>query len=369
MARLLKRLEAAWRHGWIRLLARVLARSNETARPDWSSRPHRVLYLRYDRIGDMILATPLIRALATSHPGISVDVLASPLNAPVLEGNPWVRRIQLFDRRDRASYLRVLRALRRERYDAVVDDLGAAGAASLTRTLIMLATGAPHRIGVAGQENDYIYTIAVPPGPPGHTIETSAVVARAFGVEPRWTEWRPSVELSDDERAVAEAAWKRVADESGAQDPRRLLVNVSATHAIRRWPDERFVALLRDARVRHPDLAVAVIGTPAERTRIEAIARDAGASAVQTASVRQAIALVAGADVVLTPDTSITHAATAFEIPVVVILRPSMARFLPWRTPHRAVWVASESFTELPVEPVAEALESLLAETARGAPA
>jgi heptosyltransferase-1 len=277
--------------------------------------------------------------------------------------------VQLFDRRDRSSYLRVLRSLRRERYDAVVDDLGAAGAASLTRTLIMLATGAPHRIGVAGQENDYIYTIAVPPGPPGHTIETSAVVARAFGVEPRWTEWRPSVELSEGERATADAAWQRVADESGTEHARRLLVNVSATHAIRRWPDERFVALLRDARTRHPDLAVAVIGTPPERQRIEAIAREARVSVVHTASVRQAIALVAEADVVLTPDTSITHAATAFEIPVVVMLRPSMARFLPWRTPHRAVWVESESFSALPVEPVAEALDALLAETVRGAPA
>ena len=50
-------------------------------------RPHRVLFLRPDRVGDMILTTGLLRGIAESAPTITLDVLASALNAPVLGGS------------------------------------------------------------------------------------------------------------------------------------------------------------------------------------------------------------------------------------------------------------------------------------------
>lgn len=52
--------------------------------------------MRYERIGDLLLATAAIRAIAVSHPTITVDVLAAPENEPVLRGNPFVRRVLQF---------------------------------------------------------------------------------------------------------------------------------------------------------------------------------------------------------------------------------------------------------------------------------
>lgn len=357
----LKRLEVAWRDAWMAALARILPHS-EGGLPDWGARPYTVLYLRYDRIGDMVLATPLIRAIATSHPGITVDVLASPVNAPVLQGNPHVRRVLTFDKRDRPGFLRVMRQLRAARYDVIVDDLAAARSASLTRTLLMLAANAPHRIGVAGQASEFIYTHAEPPGPPGHQVEIASVIARAFGVEPEWDAWRPRVYLTEAERAVAEERWVRVDRESGVAEPRRLLVNLSASHSSRRWPDERFVETIRALRQRHRDLAVGVMGAPAERASVDTVARLAGVTPIQAPSIREAFAVVAAADVVFTPDTSITHAATAFEKPVAVMLRRVLEHFLPWRVSYRAIWVESETFAGLPAERVIGALDDLLAE-------
>lgn len=360
----LKRLEYAWREAWMAALGRLMPRPESGEIPDWGSRPFKVLYMRYDRIGDMILATPLLRAIATSHPGITVDVLASPINAPILAGNPHVRRVHLFDKRDRANFPRVLRALRAEGYDAIVDDHAAVRKASLTMIFVMLATGARHRIGVGGQENEFIYTIPVPPGPPGHQLEMASVLARVFDVEPDWERWRPQVELTDAERGAAEERWQRVERESGLAGPRRLLVNLSATHAARRWPDERFVETIRTVRQRHRDLAVGVIGSPAERGSVDTVGRLAGVTPVHTPSVRDAIALVSLADMVFTPDTSITHAATAFEVPVVVMLRAIAAPYLPWRVPYRAIWGEAAAFSDLPVERLVGALDELLAETA-----
>jgi ADP-heptose:LPS heptosyltransferase len=360
----LKRLERAWRAAWMRLLARLLPSARGEI-PDWGARPYKVLYMRYDRIGDMILATPLIRAIATSHATLTVDVLASPANATVLDGNPHVRRVHRFSAKRKSEYWRTLRALRRERYDAIVDDHAAVRKASLTMIFVMLATGARHRIGVAGQENEFIYTIPVTPAPKGHQLEMAAVIARVFGVEPDLDHWRPQIALSADERSAAEGQWRAIESSAGSPVPRRLLVNISAAIAKRRWPAERYIAVVRETRRRHPDVAIAVIGAPDEREIVRAVADAVNATAVDTPRVRDAFALVAAADAVFTPDTSITHAAVAFEVPVALFILTSSDAYVPWRTTHRLVWVRERSFADLRAEPVIEAVDDLLRASGR----
>ena len=343
----------------MRGLARLLPRPRGGV-PDWSERPFRVLYMRYDRIGDMILATPLIRAIATSQPTITLDVLASPGNAPVLHGNPYVRRVHTFEAKRRSTHWGTLRTLRHERYDAVVDDHAAMRKASLTMIFVMLATGARHRIGVGGQENEFIYTIPVPPATPGHQLEMASVIARVFGVEPDLDRWRPTIVLTRAEREWGAARWRDVEAQNEVANPRRLLMNVSAAIAKRRWPSERYIAVAQEIRRRHPDLAIGVIGAPGEQHVVRAVADSAGATALETPNVRDAFSLVAGADAVFTPDTSITHAAVAFEIPVALFILTSSAAYVPWRVPHRLVWVHERTFADLCAEPVIEAVDDLL---------
>src|SRR5947199_10763739 len=85
----LKRLEQSWNRLFIRVLGRLMPAA-PSEKPDWGARPHRVLYLRHDKIGDMIVSTSLIAAIAQSHPTITLDVLASPMKAPVVQCSPSV---------------------------------------------------------------------------------------------------------------------------------------------------------------------------------------------------------------------------------------------------------------------------------------
>jgi ADP-heptose:LPS heptosyltransferase len=213
---------------------------------------------------------------------------------------------------------------------------------------------------VAGQENEFIYTIPVPPAPKGHQLEMAAVIARVFGVEPDLAHWRPQITLSDAEHAHADKRWRAVESRSASAAPRRLLVNVSAAIAKRRWPIERYIDVVRQIRLRHPDLAVAVIGAPDERETVRVVAEAANAMPVDTPRVRDAFALVAHADAVFTPDTSITHAAVAFDIPVALFILTASDAYVPWRTRHRLVWVHERTFANLPSEPVIQAVDDLL---------
>ena len=58
----------------------------------------RVLFLRHDRVGDMIVSTGIMRAIARSHDTITLDVLASPSNAVLLEGADYVNDVIVFDK-------------------------------------------------------------------------------------------------------------------------------------------------------------------------------------------------------------------------------------------------------------------------------
>jgi ADP-heptose:LPS heptosyltransferase len=359
-ARLGKRLEDAGRRLLMRTVAWLLRRQGGGPRPDWGSRPHRVLLLRYDGIGDMILSTGPIRAIATSHPGITVDVLASSANAPVLRGDPHVGTVIIFDKKKPWRYPLAIYRLRRARYDAVLDRLPIAP--SLNAILLMLASGARHRIGVSGLGNEAYFSVLVPPSPAGadHIVDHLAALAGAFGVDPRAADFRPAIYLSSGEHAQAAAVWQSHSRGTG----RRLLVNVSAAVARRRWPDDRFVTAIRHVVSTDARMTVIVIGGPNEVERVAEIAAAAGVPPVRTATIRDAFGLVATADLVLTPDTSIGHAAVAFSKPAIVLYpRGNATRWGLYRAPGYELSSPEAALSSLPVEPVLEALDRLLAES------
>src|SRR5262249_19071143 len=119
MKRLLKKLERFGRALAIRTIVALLPRRAASSAPRFANGRRRVLFLPYDRIGDMIVSTGLMRAIASSHPMMEVHVVASPENAPVLDLDPHVAVVIVFDRWKPWTYPSFVRRLRRARYDAV----------------------------------------------------------------------------------------------------------------------------------------------------------------------------------------------------------------------------------------------------------
>jgi ADP-heptose:LPS heptosyltransferase len=369
----------------IRALGRLLpSHGPRDTPPDWEKGPHRVLYLRYDRIGDMVLATGIIKAIVAAHPTVTVDVLASRGNAAVLRGNPNVDRVVTIDRRRPWSYLSALARLRRVHYDAVVDAM--VMSPSLTTMLLMWGSGARHRIGVADRGNDFALTLPVPPVRDAvHYVDHSAAVLAAFGVDPYqdrvragrarpgdqdggvapsaertdWGVWLPEIFLTPEERQRGEARWR--AAMRGDRRAKRLVVNVSAGAGWRYWPDAHFIATLTRLRVLHPDLDMMVIGAPEDEERMERIARASGVPVAATSHYRDMMALVAASDVAFTADTSVTHIASAFGKPAVAMFgRGRAGLYGQYGVAGHPVSTPGTSLDTLEVEPVVAAVEEIL---------
>jgi ADP-heptose:LPS heptosyltransferase len=350
----LKRLELWWRGLWIRILVGLMRRTGDD-RPAWDTRPFRVLFLRHDRAGDMILSTGLMRAIARSHATITLDVLASHANAAVVQGADYISGIVIFNKKDLKSYLPVAMVLRRAKYDAVIDCM--VTAPSVTTLLLILASGARYRVGISGRGNDAAFNVTVPGEKrrAAHMVDFLAALAPAFDLTLNDEQRQPIIALSERERSNAAAHWSAAA-------PRRALVNISAGSAERLWPDASYVAVMRHLRKLEPGVAQIVIGAPSDAARATAIAQEGGGSYVATPGIRDAFALVAMADFVFTPDTSIAHAASAFQTPCVAIYADNKAeRWGLYGTVGENVLNPDSSLSTLGVDRVLPAVDRIWA--------
>jgi ADP-heptose:LPS heptosyltransferase len=351
-------IEQFVRHRTTGLLARLTAQQRQSP-PDWDAKPWQVLYLRHDRIGDMIVSTGLLRAIHAAHPGLALDVLASPANADVLAREPAVRAVVRFDRRSLGGWWDLWRHLRRTRYDAVIDPM--VFTQSFTTLMLMLATGARWRIGIPKPRLPDVYALpAAPPADPAaHHVDHLAQLGAPFGVSIEAASTL-HIPITDLERTTALTAWG---------PGRRLLVNVSAGKAFRAWPDDRYVMIAKHLRETVPDARVLILHAPGEGDRAQAIAAASGAT-TYSSTLRAALALVSTAEFVLTPDTSIVHAASAFRIPAVTLFtRDQITRWHLYRTPGQDVVTDIPTLAGIPIESVVSAVDGVLAQAGLLAPA
>ena len=352
----------------MRVLASLLPGPKEATIPTPISNDCRVLFIRYERIGDMIMATSLIRAIARALPGGKVDVLATPTTAPVLEGNPYVGNVLTLNRRSLKSYADILKRLRRERYTVMVDGRINNPPVFTSTPLLMCAGRAKLRVGARAATGPRIYNVGVPEWDrSNHYIDASKLLATPFGVRPEAVDWQPEIFLADQERQRAEKSWNDArallpSDSAAPGSTKRLLVNLSASEPKRRWPDGKFVATLQTARAKAPRMPMIVIGLPAEWNSVHQVASEVGALAVETPQLRDAFALVGTSDLVFTPDTSISHAASAFRKPSLVMLKFEHRPYAPYNTPGEIVAWQEAQIQQLPYERVSEALGRLLAQ-------
>jgi ADP-heptose:LPS heptosyltransferase len=362
-----RKIEIAWRTLWMRLLGWMLPGAKETALPPPTNADYRVLFIRYERIGDMIMATSLIRNIATALPAGKVDVIATPTTAPVLTGNPYVGRVLLLERNSFRSYGNLMKKLRRDPYTVMVDGRINNPPIFTSTPLLMYAGRARFRVGAGGDRRPRIYNVCVPEwNRVDHYIEGSKQLAIPFGVDPQSVDWQPEIFLTGEERALAQEKWRearelattRAGSTTGVT--KRLLVNLSASEPKRRWPDGKFIATLQAARALGPNMPIIVIGLPSEWESVNEVATAVNGLPVQTPQLRDAFALVGTSDLVFTPDTSISHAASAFRKPSLVLLKREHKPYAPWNTPGEIVAWSEDEIQQLPHERVSEALSRLL---------
>jgi len=357
----LKAIEVFFRSIGPKSLILAFGGARREAVPDWRARRYRILFVRDDGIGDLIISMETLRAIKEASPTITLDVLASPGNAAFARTLPFVDRVHVHARGSYRTEMPTWRALRRERYDVVVDGRAAVGLVNTHTVALLLSTGARWRVGIAGRRNDDVYTVPVDRGGATSYVETIAALAKPFGVQPGDRDWRPRLQITDAAREAAERAWGDV----GGGRP-RVFVNISVGNDERVWRHDRYVPVLARLRERLPRAGIMLSAMPSEHDVAVNLA-SAVAGGARRLSFDEMMGAVATADLVITPDTAVGHVASAFQTPTLVLMRKDTAPWAPYRTPGRVVVGDIRKRLEpgLPTERVVAALDSLIDEMGR----
>jgi ADP-heptose:LPS heptosyltransferase len=345
----------------------------------------RLLLLRQDRIGDVIVSMPVLRALRQAYPEARIDVVLSDNNIAVRQlVLIYANQVLPYSKR---NVVRFVRLLRREPYDVVIDLFDNA---SVTSSFLIRLARTRFAVGI-DKENAAAYTHVVPllDRSKVHIVYRTAQVLMPFGIDPMTTvnldlEYR----LSDNDVQKAQSLLP------ATHGRKRLGMNVSGRVEAMYWGQENFVRLLEELHRAFPALDVMLMGTPdyaSELITIEQTFSNAHANAhanthsgVQravtiapaVASLHEFAALLHECDAVFTPDTAVVHLAAAWKRPTLALYTYNEFHVMPWtpfQTPHRALQVSEEAWKRgenavqtIPFDYVWSALQSLLREELYG---
>ena len=309
----LKSIEIGFRRFLLRVLGLLIKRDRPLPH-DLDFGTKKYLFVRQDRIGDVLVSTPLIHALKQQYPSAVVDFLLSSNNHFVLENEPLVRKRWVY-RKNLSSGIEVLRAIRRERYDFVIDLMDNPSA---TSTVFCLMAGGQWNVGLS-KANAYAYDIVVPllSRKDTHIVDRLAELLTVFEIPPRSTELKIWYRVKEESHS---AALQFLSDQS--LKPKEVLgLNISPGRGTRFWGVENYQKLLRWLCDTYPALPILVLSQPADREVAESIVRPFAQVCLSgvTETFDQFAALVEQLRILITPDTSAVHLAAAFSIPAVVL--------------------------------------------------
>lgn len=273
------------------------------------------------RLGNTLLATPAVAALAEACPDTRFDFVGGPA-APVVLRGQRIERVFALSRGEVGRPLRLarlIRELRRGRYDAAVH-LGPA--TSSLGGFLVWASGAPHRVGCRRAQGNVYFTSTVPTPRARNKVDRMREYVGSLGVPARYER---NLVLAPEEAAWAE-------DALGARPAVGVFVGARARKG-KGWPLASAAAVV--AALRADGLHPVVFIGPEEAPRAEEIrAALAPARFVREPDVRRVAALLSRCAVVVTPDAGPMHLAIAAGAPTVAVFRKANADRWGPRPPH-----------------------------------
>ncbi len=282
-------------------------------------------------VGDVVMATPALRAVRERWPGASITALCLPSGEKILRGTSRADRIEVYDRHGRDGGLfgmrRLVRRLRKESFDLAICLPN-----SFSSAWIFWRAGIPRRLGTDYGMRGFLLTDRFRPEMEGHRrVPRSMVLHYADLLETIGVPRGPStLELAETERGARHAA-KTLASLGVRPRDRLVAINPGASFgSSKHWVSAKFAEVADRLQVRH-GLRPLLIGGPGEEALLHEIAAKMRTPALSTADDLLDLDLLKSAvrrcSLMVTTDTGPRHYAVALGVPVVVIMGPTDPRY------------------------------------------
>jgi heptosyltransferase-1 len=300
----------------------------------------RILIIRPSAIGDIVMASPMIRVLRQSFPTAYIAWLAEPHVTDLLCHHPALDAViewpksrwkKLFSERRPATLIHSIRCfqqeLKRHRFDLVLDAQGL-----LRSRLLARLSGAPERIGFdSGEPGKCLMTRIVSRGPSNKEMGSEYhFLMQAMGLSASWSS--PEIAISPDDdlktRQLIEATGITQTNRQTSGQPfdkgftpEFAVLCPFTTRPQKHWINERWGELSRELKQQF-NLASIMLGGPGDIAAADEIMRhdpETIHNLTGKTTLGQSAAVIKQASVVIGVDTGLTHMGTAFDRPTVAL--------------------------------------------------
>jgi heptosyltransferase-2 len=294
--------------------------------------PKKILVIKLDRIGDMVMTTPIFRALKEKWPEANISVLANTVNSSVIINNPFIDNIFVYDKRgchkERVKRLSFFNNIREKGFDIVIDPYLDY---KLNTAIITRYVGSKYRLGFEFAGKEVLYNIRYPSKvfplftETKHVIDFYLGLIECLGVKPGTVQ--PEIFLTSDEKKNAQ----RLLTHNGINPERTIIgIHPGGNYESQRWPIERFAAV-SDQLIRDYDADVVLFGGPKERLLVSEFRTCAARTPVifEGLDQREFMSVLSSCSLLLCNNSGPLHIATALNIPTVSTMGPTIP-FLWW---------------------------------------
>ncbi len=285
--------------------------------------PERILIAQTAFIGDVIIVTPLIRAVKELYPSALIDVMVIPQTADVLENNPNINRIILFDKRKNklVSFIKTLLQLRKNRYDIAITPHS-----SVTTALLLKYASIPVRIGFDRWSAAKYLTDKVPhPDGIHKTLKNLSLLSlltdKSFSNQ---TEMFPTTKMSENA--------EKIIKELRQNTEQIIAVAPGSVWFTKRWPMEYYKTLTE--KLTENNFGVVLIGSKDEAEICNKIMpNNNGINLAGKLSLLESAAVISNCDLMICNDSGALHIANAMQTDLFAFFGPTVQSigYFPFR--------------------------------------
>ncbi|MEO2068992.1 MAG: glycosyltransferase family 9 protein [Desulfurobacteriaceae bacterium] len=278
----------------------------------------KILLIQLKQLGDVLLSSPLAKALKDNLKDVTVHFLTSPLGKEVLEGNPFIDKI-LTLKNGILEEIKMLFSIRRENYDAIIDIQRTGRSKRIT-----LLSGANLRIAFRKSKENIYYNRTVDERNRIYTVWDRLQLLKPLGIDPKVENYYPEFFLNKEEIEKG----KSILQEYNLSPYSFFIITPTSRRINRAWQPEKF-GILGNMLYETTGLIPFVTYAPGEETfakrTFEKLKK--GIILKNPLSIRMFAALIHFSKFLLGNDSFASHLAFSLRRKTFVILGPNEGWF------------------------------------------
>jgi heptosyltransferase-2 len=283
----------------------------------------RILIIQTAFLGDVILCTPLIKAAKKLSPDPSISFLLIPETRNILENNPHLNEILVYDKKGKEKGLknlfRIVRRIKKKSFDLAIIPHR-----HIRSALLAYLAKIPQRIGFDKSTGSFLFTQSVTYQNNLHEVDRNLRLLKDFSHD--LSDAAPELFPSSEDFSYA----SQLLQNAGVKENDRLVgIAPGSVWATKRWLPERF-AEVSDLLMKKARVKVVFLGSEQDGKLCSAIANLMEEEPVILAgrtTVLQSAAVISKCKVILSNDSAPVHIASAMKRPVVEIFGSTIPEF------------------------------------------